>query len=118
MIQLSDLKNKVIELATAYPNAKYCRPGLPVGGGCHYAKGNVENGPETPGCVIGQALRLLDNVTFNKFYDFGGTILGMVKNHDYFNGTDDESNWLFCFQCKQDSGKTWSECLKIANSTT
>lgn len=112
MIQLSDLKNKVIELGTVYPNAIYA----PVR--CEYHMGVVTNGPETEGCLIGQAIRLLNPTLPELIAENGGNFKEILQTYPTEFDTSEEdsasiADWLGRVQDVQDNHLTWGEAISV-----
>lgn len=113
MIDLQELVANVRKLAKEYPDAKYRSPDR---GGCYYTRGAVVDGPETPGCIVGQAMpsHVMDRL-IEVDNEGGGNIpyvLGDVLDIDYDRGT---FLWLDVVQSYQDLGKTWSEAVRGAD---
>lgn len=130
MFNLSDtellkLNNEVVRLATIYPDATYTKInedfakacGLP---GCCYSMGNIVNGPDTPGCIIGQAFR---NVFPDKFKEISDRELGESQYNERNCGsvmsllrfpTGAIADFLRKVQNNQDGGNSWGACIKLA----
>lgn len=118
MIKLNDLQKEVRRLANQYPNAIYQSPnGF---NGCYYNVGIVANGPDTEGCLLGQAIRNLEPEIFEAITADSDDIVSLIciMNEDFDNSEDEEGDiekWLSIVQGQQDGGKTWSEAVKIAD---
>lgn len=110
MIDLQELVANVRKLAKEYPDAKYRSPD---GGGCYYTRGTVVDGPEAPGCIVGQALpsHVMDRLIEVDNEGSGNIpyVLGDALDTDYDRGV---FLWLDVVQSHQDLGKTWSEAVR------
>lgn len=118
MIKLNDLQKEVRRLAAEYPNAIYQSLD-----GCYYNAGIVANGPDTEGCLLGQAIRNLDPEIFEDIGMDGDDIASLIQYMDeHFDNSEDKEgnieNWFSIVQGQQDNGETWSEAVKIADLNT
>ncbi len=112
---------KVIELCKLYPNAVY-KPNYDRNKPrCLYSQYPVENGPETPGCVVGQAIRIVCPDKFKIIEDWEQN--GFIKDgeKDYCIGSAsyllnldiNKANLVNIIQSQQDAGNSWGESLKL-----
>lgn len=106
---LAQVKDAVKLLAKQYPDARYQRP---TSGVCEYASGTVKNGPDTEGCIVGQAIRevapeYVDKIRYSKSSAYG--LFGYSDNTEYV------AKWISTVQVNQDVGRTWGEAVDIAN---
>lgn len=117
-VSLQDLKKKVEEIAARHKRGVY----NPRTGICSYSTGIVKDGPQTKGCLLGQALRemgilarvvrkgldkktvrnILPHVCFKKDLDPG----------DSYN--ESLVDWMCDVQVSQDEGSPWGSCVKSA----
>lgn len=117
---------KVIELCKLYPNAVYKSEYNAEKPRCLYSQYPVENGPETPGCVVGQAIRLVCPDKFKIIEDWEQN--GFIKDgkKDYCIGSaayllnldTHKANLVNIIQSQQDAGNSWGESLKLATLLT
>lgn len=104
------IEQEIVKLCEEYPYGKYIKTQGP-GPTCMYTKGVVMNGPETQGCVVGQAI---SRVCPDKFRycvvkeNSGGNI---SPAYILFN-----SDFISSVQSNQDDGNTWGESLRLAKS--
>lgn len=107
-MKATELISKVKELASDFPHAVYSEQQT-----CYYTRGRVYDGPDTPGCIFGQALR-------EDYYE-------ILVNNDQETITDvleligidfdgDQGDWFLTVQEHQDKGEEWSEAVAIANA--
>jgi hypothetical protein len=113
MITREQLIDEVKRLAQEYPNSRYIPPNTndyAQGGGakCYYNKGVVINGPETEGCIFGQATHNLDQEEYEKIANETRDICVLCCN--VLNIPD--SYYLGRVQDAQDIGYTWSQAIK------
>ena len=117
----TELIQAIRDLAAKYPNGLYQRPSNNPATQCSYIKGIVKDGPETCGCIVGQALRIVDpNIQpllfryptksstdlFQENYPGFDEILADLKAID----------WIGDVQKNQDNELTWSECVRLADA--
>lgn len=103
---VEELIKKVRELAGQYPEAVYQR----YDGQCLYNYGDVLNGPQTKGCLFGQAIKmLLPNTELNHQCSICG-LLSLLDVDFRHYGT-----WLTRCQTGQDNGATWSCTVRNAD---
>lgn len=109
------LELEVRRLAEEFPNAIYRnRP-------CLYNSGIVENGPETEGCIFGQALSILhpeDKESFDRTSCFEtiNNISELIERL-YPDMKEDgrACEWFYRVQVAQDTGSTWLNAVKSAD---
>lgn len=107
--ELADsLVDTVRELANKYPEAVYCNNG----GRCEYAAGDVKNGPDTPGCVVGQGIAIVAPEYSPKIRDSASSVAGLFGDLE----CSLKIRWLSVVQSKQDCGYTWSQAVNAADS--
>ena len=117
---------KVIELCKLYPNAVYKPERNLNKPRCLYSQYPVENGPETPGCVVGQAIRLgcPDKFKIIEDWEQNGVINGVEKGYCIgsaaclLNLDTNKANLVNIVQSQQDAGNSWGESLKLATLLT
>ena len=113
MMTAAEIVTQVRELAAKYPKAQYHKE--EGSAYCDYEFGTVTNGPDTPGCIMGQAVRLLGVDTSG----WGRGEIGPILEEEGYEFPADDSNmdWLLAVQQRQDSGVTWGEAIKLTDKT-
>ena len=112
---LDKIVRRVKWLAKKYPDAEYIMDDM--SGSCLYTKGHVDNGPKQLGCIIGQAIlhvcpelkKELQHIDSEMVS--ASTCLVNLGCAAYY-----ETNLMLLdeIQCQQDSGKKWSEAVRLA----
>jgi hypothetical protein len=111
--EIKQLVARVRDLAARYPDAVYKgERGL---FGCSYVAGRVDNGPDSCGCLLGQAAqpgtRLHTAMQERSARGIGSMCAGLgavaVMTLDV--------EWLHTVQNFQDAGKTWGNAVVIAD---
>jgi hypothetical protein len=96
--QTKQLADIVVKLCEEYPHAVYL-PGLSWDT-CGYDYGDVVNGPDDVGCVVGQAARLMG-------IDIALEDLNGYESVDAFTADCPERDLLRYIQARQDAGWSW-----------
>lgn len=116
-ISVDELIQEVRRLAKEYPDAIY-----QSNNGCFYASLPVVSGPETEGCIIGQALRKFIPIedsagiaTECKWGNFIAEELALRGEQFTYSDKDEQINWLSVVQSSQDEGYTWSRSVELAD---
>lgn len=111
---VEDFIDAVRWLASKYPDAVYIKPE----NYCLYNFGDVDNGPDGCGCIMGQAARLLNE--FNPIKEIiaktdeknNDRIRNLIRLHDPdWKIPNDDLQWLSSVQRRQDSGSPWGEAV-------
>jgi len=107
----ADLIGEVRALAKEFPKCVY-----DSSNGCRYTKGKCENGPDSEGCIIGQAaVRAGGDLT--KFEDYTTQGIKHILHHCNIVENRKEYWWLNEVQKHQDDGTTWEYAVKVADAT-
>lgn len=109
---MSSVAGYVRLLAEQYPNAIY-RPAK-KGEACSNIRGHVENGPQTEGCIVGQAIRMSGNchLISEMYTDSQYTPVNMFTKNQ-FDAL--EVKFLHLVQFYQDYEETWENAVKLAD---
>ena len=113
-MKFEELCDKVRELATTYPSATY------LGEVCSYTRGDVRNGPETLGCIFGQAIRLLDpdlleTIGADCYYDHEAIDELLARGVISPPKEPSLASWASALQDQQDLRVPWGEALRLAD---
>ena len=108
-----DIIAKVRELADVYPNAVYDDHGL---SSCAYTKGIVRRGPDTEGCIFGQALRSVLEIDNPALEPVDYEAITDVLDHFHIERDGDQDDWMLLVQEHQDRQESWSEAVAIADA--
>ena len=117
MLTMEALEREVRRLAETNPDAEY-RAYVPKGEGfasCWYTKGSA-NGQ--CGCLIGQAIRVLDPQMYKRIADYEEeqeASLDVSELNPKLVGFPEASEWLRFVQYAQDDGHKWLDCIKWAD---
>ena len=127
MSKVNAVVAEVRRLAEEYPAAIYpteesyyvTRPdGQEIEVECSYTQGIVKNGPETEGCIIGQAIaRVLPEVDLTDLEGDTPTNKGFVALLETEVG-DPRLRWMKNIQIHQDCGKPWARAVVLADEFT
>lgn len=104
------LEEKVRSLAEHWPVARYKQP---PDGTCAYDVGTVENGPAREGCIFGQAITALLGVPINVRAGIAVVLRSLYIKFEADN--NHQATWFGDVQRAQDSGKTWSDAIAVAD---
>lgn len=105
-IKASFLLGVVLDIAKKYPQGRYTKPCGSYN--CCNCRGVVVDGPDTPGCIVGQALQKLGIII-----DMGGIShlvdIGLIE-------IDSRAAFEFLseIQFRQDGGHRWEEAVTLA----
>ncbi len=120
---MSHIVHAVRRLATLYPNAIYIEPD--DAGACMYTVGEVNNGPQRDGCIIGQALLIegiaADASNMENMEVGAPDMLRQLVNDEHLAqdiaGIDQSTvrQWFGWVQSVQDGGVTWAEAVRQAD---
>lgn len=105
-IKVSVLLGVVLDIAKQFPQGRYTKPCGSYN--CCNCRGVVQDGPDTPGCIVGQALQKLGIII-----DMGG-----VENLREIGLIEVDSRAAFEFlseiQFRQDGGDRWEKAVTLA----
>jgi hypothetical protein len=92
---------------------------MPDGAGCMYVHGLIEDDTLTPGCIIGVWLHRFHGVPLKTLQKYEGesalTLINELVTQNLMVGVEpDVVRLAVHLQQKQDSGRSWSEALKLA----
>ena len=125
MSDWKQLVQNVKQLALKHPTAVYSSENMGTGKECFYTAGAVldEDGNKVGvGCIIGQALSKMnvdfDLVDYDKDFDGVWSAQGVAFILDYhFDDIPPREYELLCeVQAKQDTGSTWGQAWRLAES--
>jgi hypothetical protein len=112
-LTIDNLLAEVRSLAMESPTNKYNRPPKKecdvFTACCEYNRGTCDNGSE--GCIFGQAFRRL-GVEVTKVLPINNLMREFFGEHPQMI-----KDWCWKLQHCQDTGKTWSEALSLADET-
>lgn len=114
------ITDAIRKLATDYPNAVYVPPSGEIGDGkCFYTRGDVSDGPERSGCIVGQAVvmarpELEDGLKEVDYASMGAEDLLRDLSLD-LELEEEELHWINSVQEHQDMGDCWSEAVREAD---
>ncbi len=121
MKHIATLVKRVRALADQYPDAVYQSKGA----SCSYLAGTVEGGPDTPGCIVGQAAHGYIRKDYLAQADIqGDNVGGLIRyinavNPHYLDTprqvSDSDQIWLQVVQSRQDSGDSWGDAIRWAD---
>lgn len=109
---LNELVTKIRELGEKYPFATYQKPDECTT--CRYDIGHVENGPNSCGCIVGQAMREVSPENYER-------IASKEISFTYLSrcvlelGPCIQTIWIQSVQNAQDAGLSWGAAIKQAN---
>lgn len=115
MRNTATLIRRVRDLATKYPQGLYIDDLPGSDEECSYTKGEVEHGPPTFGCLIGQAARNYIDIPPEADRNGIRSVLDALAGQGAIKGSEADWDWLEDVQEAQDSGRTWSVAVTEAD---
>ncbi len=113
-VTIKALVREVRELVEEYPNARYSNDT-----GCSYTLGEVVNGPQHDGCIIGQAAKRLGIMELFRYGDgeaiHGETVADILSVRLGIDKDDPGLEWLNKVQHEQDLGAPWGQAVDVTD---
>lgn len=106
-VTIGQIIDTVRAIAAERPNTRYLKDGY----SCSYTRGPCDDG--TVGCIFGQAFQKLG---FKLPIGYDQVPIHRLLDKTDIDTTYDQAEWCRIIQNFQDSGDTWADAIKTADS--